>query len=117
MTVAGDRPRLFNTKALLAPSNYVVVTEGELDAVTLEDMGVPAVGVPGAQAWQAHFREPFLGYRKVIVVADGDDAGLSFAQSIAKTLSNASVIVMPAGEDVNSLVQKEGPDEVLRRLQ
>jgi DNA primase len=108
MTVAGDRPRLFNTKVLLGDSPVVAITEGEIDAITATVCGLPAVGVPGSQAWQPHFREPFLGYRDVFVLADGDEAGVHFANTIAATLPNAKVIPMPSGQDVNSVVLSEG---------
>lgn len=116
MTEAGDRPRLFNTLALLRDSPSVVITEGEIDAITAQVCGVPAVGVPGAQAWQPWFREPFLGYESVFVIADGDDAGMKFARSVAKTLPNAKVIPCPPGEDVNSLVTTRGKGALLDRL-
>ena len=116
MTAAGDRPRLYNTLALLRESPVIAVTEGEIDAITTQLCGIPAVGVPGAKAWQPHFREPFLGYRDVFVLADGDEAGMSFAQSVAGTLPNARVIPMPPGEDVNSLVISKGRDALLERI-
>lgn len=116
MTVSGDRPRLYNTLALLRDSARIGVTEGEFDAITATLAGLPAVGVPGATAWQQHFREPFLGYRDVYVFADGDEAGMGFARSVAATLPNAKIIPMPPGEDVNSLVISKGKDELLGRL-
>jgi DNA primase len=116
MTVAGDRPRLYNTKALMLPTENIAITEGEVDAVTATVCGVPAVGVPGSQAWQPHFREPFLGYRNVFVLADGDEAGISFANTIAATLPNAKVIPMPAGDDVNSLVLSRGKEALMERI-
>lgn len=116
LTQAGDRPRLFNTLALLPPSPSVVITEGEIDAITAQACGVPAVGVPGAQAWRPHFREPFLGYRGVFVLADGDDPGMKFATAVAETLPNAKVVQCPPGEDVNSLVINRGKQELMRRL-
>jgi DNA primase len=116
MTVAGDRPRLYNTKALMLPTENIAITEGEVDAVTATVCGVPAVGVPGSQAWQPHFREPFLGYRNVFVLADGDEAGISFANTIAATLPNAKVIPMPAGDDVNSLVLSRGKEVLMERI-
>jgi DNA primase len=116
MTVAGDSPHLFNTQALMKPSPVVAVTEGELDAVTAQLCGVPAVGVPGAHAWQPHFRELFLGYKDVFVVTDGDSAGGQFGAAIAGQLPNAKVIPMPPGEDVNSLVVTQGPQAFTERL-
>jgi hypothetical protein len=116
MTVAGDRPRLFNTFALLKDSPAVAITEGELDAITVQMTGMPAVGVPGANSWQQHFREPFLGYRDVFILTDGDEAGRGFGNTVASSLPNAKVIPMPPGEDVNSLVVKHGPQALMERM-
>jgi len=116
LTQAGDRPRLFNTLALLGRSPNIAITEGELDAVTAQLCGIPTVGVPGAQSWKPHFREPFLGYRNVYVLADGDEPGLAFANTLAATLFNAKVIPMPTGSDVNSLVVSRGRDALISRI-
>lgn len=116
MTMPGDKARLYNTHALTRYSKDVSITEGELDAVTAELAGVPAVGVPGAQMWKPYFRELFLGYRNVNILADGDEAGLDFAKQVAKTLPNARIIPMPDGEDVNSTVLKFGKDSLLERI-
>lgn len=116
MTLAGDRPRLYNTMALLKDTANIAITEGELDAITATVCGLHAVGVPGAQAWQPHFREPFLGYRNVYVLADGDVAGLSFATQVATSLPNGKIIPMPTGYDVNSLVNEKGKDALLERI-
>lgn len=116
MTVAGDRPRLYNTLALLKPSPVIAITEGELDAITAQVCGLPAVGVPGSQAWQEHFREPFYGYRDVYVLADGDEAGMQFASTVAGTLPNAKVLPMPHGEDVNSYTLANGKEALMERI-
>jgi hypothetical protein len=116
MTVAGDRPRLFNTLALLRRSPTIAITEGEFDAITAQVCGLPAVGVPGAAAWQPHFREPFLGYREVFILSDGDEAGYAFANTVAGSLPNAKIIPMPPGEDVNSFVQKNNPQALMERV-
>ena len=116
MTAAGDRPRLYNTLALLRESPRIAITEGEIDAITAQMCGIPAVGVPGAQAWQPHFREPFLGYREVFVLADGDDAGMGFAHTVAATLPNAKIIPSPPGTDVNEFVVKNGVQALMERI-
>lgn len=116
LTVAGDRARLYNTHALTRPSKDISITEGEIDAITAELAGLPAVGVPGAQTWKHYFCELFLGYRHVNILADGDEAGLSFAKQVAKSLPNARIIPMPDGMDVNSLVIKHGSDALLERI-
>lgn len=116
LTTAGDRPRLYNTLALLQPSSAVAICEGELDAITAQICGIPSVGVPGATSWLDHFAEPFMGYKQVFVLADGDEAGSKFATTIKEKLYNARVIQMPDGEDVNSLVVKQGKSALLERI-
>lgn len=117
MTMPGDRPRLYNTLALLQPSPVIAITEGEIDAITAQACGIPTVGIPGAQAWQKWFREPFLGYRDVLILTDGDEAGARMGETVAKTLPNARIIPMPAGEDVNSLVISQGKHALLERIE
>lgn len=116
MTQPGDKPRLYNTHALTKYSKDMAITEGELDALTADLAGVPAVGVPGAQMWKPYFRELFMGYRNVNILADGDDAGMDFAHQVAKTLPNARIIPMPDGQDVNSLVLSKGREALLERI-
>jgi DNA primase len=116
MSTAGDEPWLFNTVALTKYSPIVAITEGEIDAMTSQICGIPTVGVPGSQMWQPYFRELFLGYREVFIFADGDEAGMQFATTVAKTLHNAKVIPFRAGQDVNSLVISEGKDALLQRI-
>lgn len=116
LTVAGDRPRLYNTTALLKQTPIVGITEGEIDCISAESCGIPSVGVAGAENWKPHFREPFLGYREVFVFADGDEAGMRFATTVAKTLPNAKVIPFPPGQDVNSFVKQQGPEALREKL-
>ncbi|QNJ55846.1 DNA primase [Mycobacterium phage PainterBoy] len=117
LTVEGDKPRLYNTASLIRYSRDMAITEGEIDAVSAEVMaGIPAVGVPGSQTWKPFMRELFLGYRNVNILADGDEAGIDFARQVAKTLPNARIIPMPDGEDVNSLLTKQGKSALLERI-
>ncbi len=116
MTIAGDRPRLYNTLSLWKPVDTVAITEGELDAIAAESCGIRAVGVPGATSWQRYFREPFLGYQTVYILADGDDAGMQFANTVASDLPNARIVPMPKGSDVNDFVLREGREALKDRL-
>lgn len=116
MSEAGDRSWLYNTVALLKRSPIIAITEGEIDAMTAQACGIPSVGVPGTQTWQPYFRELFLGYRDVFIFADGDQPGIDFANDIAKSLPNSKILPCPTGEDVNSLVNKQGPQALLGKL-
>lgn len=116
MTVAGDRPRLYNTLSLWKGAETVAITEGELDAIAAEFCDIRAVGVPGATSWQRYFREPFLGYQTVYILADGDEAGMQFANTVASDLPNARIVPMPKGSDVNDFVLREGREALKDRL-
>ncbi|GAB3475430.1 toprim domain-containing protein [Amycolatopsis cihanbeyliensis] len=117
-TMAGDKPRLFNTVALLDHQDRIAICEGEIDAITATVLGVPAVGVPGVEAWQSYFGELFLGHERVWILADNDDSGQGreFAVKVAKDLPNALVVPAMAGEDVNSMAVKHGPESLRKRI-
>lgn len=117
MTVAGDQPWLYNTISLIKHSPTIAITEGEIDCITAQVCGLPTVGVPGAQMWKPYFRELFLGYRDVFILADGDEPGMDFANKVATTIPGAKVIPMPTGSDVNQLVNDQGAQALLSRIQ
>lgn len=99
----GSKSHLFSVASLLADGDTVYITEGEIDAITLNQLGFNAVGVPGASNWQDHWRRLFDDYDHVIVVCDGDQAGRDFGKKVAEKIDGATAIHLPDGEDVNSL--------------
>jgi DNA primase len=99
----GVRTRIYNARALTASADYIFITEGELDAATLTVCGWPAIGIPGAQAWKAHYPRLVAGFSQVVVVGDGDKAGRDFARKVSESLPDARMIVMLDGLDVNSV--------------
>jgi 5S rRNA maturation endonuclease (ribonuclease M5) len=108
---------LFNVNAFFSLTDYIAITEGELDAITLTALvGIPAIGVPGADIWKDFYARCFSDYLKVYVVADGDDAGRRFAAKMSKELEGVTPVYCPPGEDVNSLYVQEGRGEILRRF-
>jgi hypothetical protein len=102
--------------AFLVRMGCCISVTGNCDAITAELCGLPAVGVPGVQTWKPYYRELFLGYREVLILADGDEPGVLFANTVAKALPNARVIQMPQTLDVNDVYLKEGREGLLRRL-
>jgi len=52
----------------------------------------------------------------VIILADGDAAGLEFGKKISRELGNVNIISMPEGEDVNSMMIKKGSDWIDERI-
>ncbi|MEO6086936.1 MAG: topoisomerase [Umezawaea sp.] len=117
-TVAGDRPRLYNTVPLAVSEDQIGISEGEIDAITATVSGVPTVGVAGTDAWLPHFAQPFRGYETVWVFQDNDDdgAGHRFATSVAGVLPNAVIVTALPGEDINSMIVKHGKAALLQKL-
>lgn len=106
---------LFNLPALLSIERVIHLTEGALDAVVLtEALGMPVVGVPGADAWQSHWPAHFRGFDQIVLWADGDEAGGKMADRWQREVG-AEVIRLPEGQDVNSYYLEFG-GEALKSL-
>jgi DNA primase len=116
-SMPGHPPRLYNTEVLTDDTlDAVAICEGEIDAITATICGIPAVGIAGVETWKPHFRDSFLGYAEVYILADGDDPGMRFATSVAEKLPNAIIHPCRDGEDVNSTVVKYGKKALLEKV-
>jgi DNA primase len=115
----GEPPRIFNANALLQPSDYIAICEGEFDAMAAQQAGIPAVGIAGVSAWKDYFARCFKGYKAVYILSDADDKGqgMEFAEKVAQQIKNARISPMPDGHDVNSFILANGPDALLERLE
>lgn len=82
-TVAGTQARLFNADAMWGTDD-VVITEGEFDALVLEQEGFPAVGVPGANSWQEAWDDYIKPLKRVYLVFDRDAAGEKAANTLVE---------------------------------
>jgi 5S rRNA maturation endonuclease (ribonuclease M5) len=107
-------PHLYNVGALWREARSVVVTEGEIDAMVMDFyVGMPAVGVPGANQWQKEWSRLLSDYDRVFVMCDDDEAGHNFGRTIVKQVDDAVAIHLPDGHDVNSLFLQGGRDAVM----
>ena len=113
----GQKAHLYNVCDITHMSPYVVVCEGELDAViTSGVLGIPAVGVPGVQAWKPHFPKLFGGYETVFVVGDNDikedgsNPGAEFSKRVANEVMNSTIVTLPPGMDINDYYLAHGAD-------
>jgi hypothetical protein len=122
--------RLYNTRAWFDADDVIGLTEGEPDAIcatqnlTFTRRGktypLPSMGIPGAEMWAAH--EPvwsicFKDVRTVFVFCHGDQAGRELGRQIAESLRwRTTVIDMPDGEDVSSLVASGKADWFTEKL-
>lgn len=109
--------RLFNIRALHEAGDEIHITEGEIDAITLEMCGLRAVGVCGANSWKVHHPRMVIGFTKVYVWGDGDDAGRAFSQKVADSVPSAKIVRMSEGTDVNDVYVRGGKEAVLSVLE
>ena len=72
------------------PSTWVVLVEGPPDMISARSRGLPAIAVPGDDAWEREWAQLLVG-RHVSVVLDCDRAGRDAAVRIADDLKAAGV--------------------------
>lgn len=113
---------LFNTADLDVPSSYVAIAEGEFDAIILHQAGIPAIGIPGVDAWKSHEWWPELlrGHRKAFIYADNDTSkdknyGHDLAKRIMHDVPRARLVTLPEDSDVTDTYLDYGPQELYMR--
>jgi DNA primase len=112
MGLTGAETKMYNVLDIEKAGNFIGVCEGELDTITLSTcIGIPCVGVPGANSWKKHYTRLLADFERVFVFADGDQPGKEFANSLARELP-VTIVQLPDGEDVNSAYVKYGPDYI-----
>jgi len=117
MGLVGAKTTMFNTQACFVADKYICVTEGEFDCIMMSSKTVhPTVGIPGANNWKPHYAKILDDFDIVIVLADGDAAGLEFGKKISRELGNVNIVSMPEGEDVNSMMIKQGSEWIDERI-
>jgi len=95
---------LFNTDRLLSRSwwEYFLIVEAPLDAMVLDQMGIPAVApFGGGGVWSVSWMRFFKHVGMIINVADygdEDDQGWGFAETRTKQLKRG-IITYPPGAD------------------
>ncbi len=108
MGLTGAETRMYNVLDIEKADNFIGVCEGELDTITMSScIGIPCVGVPGANSWKKHYTRLLADFERVFVFADGDQPGTEFARSLARELP-VTIIQLPDGHDVNSMFVQEG---------
>jgi len=108
MGLTGAETRMYNVLDIEKATNFIGVCEGELDTITMSMcIGIPCIGVPGANSWKKHYTRLLADFERVFVFADGDQPGTEFARSLARELP-VTIVQLPDGHDVNSMFVQEG---------
>ncbi|MCD2462480.1 toprim domain-containing protein [Streptomyces sp. MBT42] len=113
-TIKDDIPRMFNIGAVHQAGDEIHVTEGELDAVILNKLGLPAVAIPGANMWFGRHRRMLAGFNRVWVWSDPDDAGAELTGKITRALRTAKAVRLKA--DVTDEYLAHGAEHLLAKV-
>lgn len=113
-TSKDQRPSLFGWQAIPSKARHVAITEGEIDAMSLSQLGYPALSVPfggggGAkQAWVEHEYENLARFDVIYLALDNDAPGREAAAEIAKRLGpeRCRVVELPA-KDANDCLRED----------
>ena len=87
---AGSRRALLPHPAA-EPSTHVLLVEGEPDMIGARSRGLPAIAVPGVDAWRRPWVQLLAG-REVTVIMDCDERGRAAAASIESDLSSLGAV-------------------------
>lgn len=112
---------LHKTKRALIEANCAIVCEGQLDLITLFEAGITNVVAPQGTAFtehQARILKRFVD--EVVLCFDADQAGQkAAAHSLDALMQNdllVRVVDMPAGQDPDSLIRRDGKEQFEKRV-
>jgi DNA primase len=112
---------LHKSKRALIAANCAIVCEGQLDLISLFEAGISNVVAPQGTAFtesQARILKRYVS--EVVLCFDSDAAGQKAAERSLDALLQNDLIVrvaeMPAGEDPDSLVRREGKEAFEKRI-
>jgi DNA primase len=112
---------LHKTKRSLIDAKCAIVCEGQLDLIALFEAGLTNVVAPQGTAFtegQARILKRYVD--EVVLCFDSDSAGQKAAERSLEPLLENDLIVrvaeLPAGDDPDSLVRKEGAEKFSARI-
>lgn len=116
----GSGVNVYGVMSIAQADDWIVVTEGEIDALTWQQIGVPALAIPGAENWKDYWANLLEDFSRVYLAEDGDNAGKDLWIAMSEHVDQSNTMVvrmrMPDGEDSNSMYLKAGKDYLLGRI-
>jgi DNA primase len=83
-------PRIpFNTDILADEIEEVFLTEGAIDCLSLNEIGLPAIGIPGAQGFKPEWTALFNDVPDVVIAFDQDEAGTDGTRKVIEAFAVA----------------------------
>lgn len=114
MSATDEPARMFHIAAIHDADDEIHLCEGELDAIILNRIGLPAVAVPGVNSWRAYHRRMLAGFSRVWVWADPDDAGADLTNRVTRALRSAKTVRLRHGDVTDTYLH--GGAEALHAL-
>jgi DNA primase len=87
--LAGPVHLPFNADVLLTNPGQVFIAEGVIDCLSLLELGLPAVGIPGAGGFKPEWVKLFVDVEEIIVVLDNDEEGRNGTKKIVSYFASA----------------------------
>lgn len=122
---AKERPSYLFGLEQVPKTDFIVLTEGPIDAITLNAMGLPAISHnAGSSGWNNSWNKHLLKYNFIYVAYDNDRAGIKGSIKVAKKIGNrASVVFWPSEfatkYDINDLYLEFGKEfskQIFRKI-
>lgn len=103
----------------------ILMVEGYMDVIALAQSGIDyAVAVLGTAVSQAHINLLFRFSSELVFCFDGDNAGkeaawkaMESAFACLKDGRSCRILLLPQGQDPDSLVREEGVDKFVKRIE
>lgn len=121
----GCEPILFGMQVIPENQSFLVITEGELDALSMFEFDIPAVSVPNGagtgqkNAWIDYCWEWLESFSEIFLCMDDDEPGQQAAVDIANRLGihRCKLVTLPKKDTNECLTSGVGKEEVFTCLQ
>jgi len=101
----------------IAARSALLVCEGESDALAAREhffegdaeiLSWFALGLPGSGTWRRSWRQWLAPFPRIYLCGDGDEPGQRMNWRVKRAVPWARPVRLPAGDDVRSILQREG---------
>lgn len=113
MQPSGVRLGVYGVDSIHLAGDVIHVTEGEFDRLILAQMGLDAIGFPGASTFRGYHGNMLAGFDRVWVWGDPDQAGAEFIQHVINRLPRSARGVKLSVGDVTETYLAGGHQAIL----
>ena len=120
MKEKGGLTALYGLDKLDLAGGVVFITEAELDAIALYQLGIEnVVSIAGSENWRDTWRKEFINFDTIYLVMDPDKAGLKAVRKLAEDLGSFRCrhIHLPVGiKDPAKFLEEGGSNEEFQEI-